>query len=207
LPANSIQSLLAASDGSVWVGTAQGICRYDKTRNCFKRIAARIKGRMVFGQENHAFLEDAKHTVWAGTGLGLLRYNPKDDCFEQTLDDLPVNANRMVTSIAEEKDGTFWILNYETLLHFDPVSRRCQEFENVLPDKKKFQGLKVLVDRNTGAVWITTWGCGFVHFDKEKRVFTSFLSGQMGHPTLTTSYSTDASLTLRGTGLVPTKDS
>jgi signal transduction histidine kinase/ligand-binding sensor domain-containing protein len=187
LPSNNVYLLMVDHAGNLWIGTPKGICLYDKKNDSFVRMhILNGKGERISVFECHALMEDSKKNILAG-GTGLLRYNKQQNCFEPMLEGLPVFAKNMVTHIAEEDDGTLWLLNYFTLCHFNPATRVYKEFENKLsgPGKPGFQGLRVCLDPvNHNFLWIGTWGSGMVHFNKLTGEFISYKYQQNGSPNL-----------------------
>lgn len=188
LPSNVIIDLAVDRNGILWIGTTRGICAYDREKNFFKRFyLLKNDGTRVSAFECHDLFEDSKKNLWAGTEYGLLKYNAQQNCFERYLEGLPVIAQNSVTSIAEDDDGTLWMINYFSLLRYNTDSRAFKEFENRIQGahNARFQGLKVfrdLTDKNF--LWITTWGSGLVHFNKQSGEFVSYKFKPNGSPNL-----------------------
>jgi ligand-binding sensor domain-containing protein/signal transduction histidine kinase len=178
IASNTIHALLADANGNLWIGTTNGICLYDKENNSFIRVKIRANGRNIIGNyETFRFLEDSHKNVWAGVSdFGLLKYDNKQRCFIQALKELPVLSNKMVNGLAEDKDGTLWLSNYNELLNYNPKTNSLKEFKNILPvDGSKFQALNIFKDQaDENFLWIATWGSGLVHFDKRTSEFNSY---------------------------------
>jgi ligand-binding sensor domain-containing protein/signal transduction histidine kinase len=104
LPVSSVASVLQTSSGYLWLGTEEGLVRFDGTR--FK-IFDRTNTKEITTQSVVALCEDHQKNLWIGTyGGGLLRM--KDDQFQAftTHEGL---SNDQVTAVYEDRKGNLWI--------------------------------------------------------------------------------------------------
>ncbi len=82
LPSNNIlSSVVRDSKGFVWIGTANGLSRYDgygfKTYRNVPNDSTSLSSSMIMMVK-----EDSKHRLWVGTwDAGLSLYDPVRDCF------------------------------------------------------------------------------------------------------------------------------
>ncbi len=103
LPQNSIMAIIQTRDGYLWLGTLEGLVRFDGvTFTVFdKTNTEEIKHNVVF-----VLYEDREGSLWIGTQGGLNRFkNGKFTSFT-TKDGL---ANDIVLSLNEDKEGSLWI--------------------------------------------------------------------------------------------------
>jgi len=104
LPDNVVQALAQTPDGFLWVGTRQGLARFDG--NAFKVFEGQDTPLVRYPSVT-ALWVDLTGTLWVGTdGGGMLRY--RDGVFKAfgKGDGL---AGDSVRVIHEAKDGTLWI--------------------------------------------------------------------------------------------------
>ncbi|MCX6545609.1 MAG: triple tyrosine motif-containing protein [Acidobacteria bacterium] len=104
LPQNSIQAVVQTRDGYLWIGTQEGLVRFDGVR--FTVYGSRNTPQF---RSNHveALLEARDGTLWLGTyGGGLI--SMKDGQFRlfRTTDGLSSDS---VMDLAEDFDGAIWI--------------------------------------------------------------------------------------------------
>jgi ligand-binding sensor domain-containing protein/signal transduction histidine kinase len=102
--ANRIKSILAASDGTVWVGTVSGVQLSRGERD--GRPAEFVKRRGVAGTVR-VLREDGAGTIWMGTiGGGILRWRDGRMSRMSAPQVLPSNA---VLSLFEDSEANLWV--------------------------------------------------------------------------------------------------
>ena len=73
LPNNQVNCTLVDEDGQLWIGTLGGLCRYDKTRDCFELVRLDVPNHNIMSiVEDHGAL-------WLSTERGIVRYEPGAD--------------------------------------------------------------------------------------------------------------------------------
>ncbi len=100
LPHETIYSIIRTTDGSLYLGTYNGCCRYQPTTDTFESIPlpANINKSNQFV---NSLLEDtARQCIWIGTEGSLLRYSPGTDQTER-ISAFPENS---VKSLALDRD-------------------------------------------------------------------------------------------------------
>jgi ligand-binding sensor domain-containing protein len=68
LPDNDITSLVTASDGQIWIGTARGLARFDGTS-----FARYTKDDGLCDNVIHSMFEDRDGNLWIATPTGAMR--------------------------------------------------------------------------------------------------------------------------------------
>lgn len=82
LSQNSVISIAQDSTGFIWLGTRQGLNRYDG--HYFKIYKSNQKNSSsISSGEITSLLTDTKGTLWVGTSSGLNRYNEQKDTFSR----------------------------------------------------------------------------------------------------------------------------
>ncbi len=161
LPQNSVHAVVQTRDGYLWMGTQEGLVRFDGVRFV---VFDRTTTPQI--QVNHilALCEDKDGTLWIGTyGGGLVAF--RDGRFRSygASDGLP---GQSIMALAEDRAGALWIATQDA-----GVTRRtAQGFKNYTTA----QGLgslstsSVAVDSD-GLVWVGT-ASGLSQFDQERFV-------------------------------------
>ncbi len=102
LPQNSVSAVAQTRDGYVWIGTQDGLVRFDGVRF---RIFAKQDG--LGNNEIRALLPRADGSLWIGTyGGGLSRLQNDRVTTFTSADGLP---NEHVRSLFEDSQGILWI--------------------------------------------------------------------------------------------------
>ncbi|HEV2963865.1 MAG TPA: two-component regulator propeller domain-containing protein [Candidatus Angelobacter sp.] len=106
LPTTWVDAIVQTEDGFIWVGTQQGLARFDGTwftvfdKNSTKE---KLKHNYVY-----SLLEDKKEkTLWIGTfGGGLARYTAGEFQSYSEEDGLP---GKFIPALAQDRHGTLWV--------------------------------------------------------------------------------------------------
>jgi signal transduction histidine kinase/ligand-binding sensor domain-containing protein/CheY-like chemotaxis protein len=105
---------LKDSKGYMWIGTADGLMRYDGFRIYRYEHNPENKNSIVNNGIN-AIVEDDKQQLWIGTSQGLSRYNREKDNFIN-VDSIATNRNHLnnsyITALSFDKQGNIWIGTY-----------------------------------------------------------------------------------------------
>jgi ligand-binding sensor domain-containing protein len=103
LPQNSIQTILQTRDGYVWLGSQEGLVRFDGARFTIfdKRNTPEIRQNHI-----HTLLEGRDDALWIGTSGGLVRLQDGRFKLFTTEDGL---SNDFVTALCEDREGNLWL--------------------------------------------------------------------------------------------------
>lgn len=166
-PNYSINSTVRDQQGLLWIGTNDGLCRYDSPE--------RVK---IFKANNEEYpsgllsntitkiLPDGKANLWIGTKLGgLTKYNQVTDTwtsYKHDQNDPSSISNNDILSLMLDSQGRIWIGTENGLnIYVDSLD----SFISFLPDPKDDQSLNAkavlsISEDNKGWIWATTWAGG-----------------------------------------------
>jgi len=166
LSQSSVRCILQDRRGFVWLGTEDGLNRYDGRQFRVYRQdpdgTGELRSSIIWTMH-----EDRQGTLWVGTdGGGLERYNRETDRFTnlshdpQQPDSLSHDAVRAIT---EGPDGRLWVGTAGGGLNcYDPASGRFTRFRNRPGDDQSLSCdvVRSLCFDDAGLLWIATFGGG-----------------------------------------------
>jgi len=160
-----ISSLFQDREGFLWLGTANGLVRYDGYR--FVLPPPRSGGAALPADLSvYPAIEDSRGEIWIGThGQGLFKFDKYAGTFIQYRHD-PQRSDSLsgdiVLAVQEDRNGNLWVgTRLNGLNHFD---RRTDSFTRVLLAPEAKAVLEVLTDRN-GMIWAGTLESGLFKID------------------------------------------
>ncbi|MGZ4871049.1 MAG: two-component regulator propeller domain-containing protein [Candidatus Angelobacter sp.] len=113
LPQNSIQALLQTRDGYLWIGTQEGLVRFNGVE--FK-VFNKSTTPAIRHNDVRALYQDRDGALWVGTfGGGLVRY--KDGQFSKYTVQQGL-SNNSVSSILQDRQGNLWVGTNDGLNEF-----------------------------------------------------------------------------------------
>jgi diguanylate cyclase (GGDEF)-like protein len=105
LPMNSVLAMAQAADGSLWLGTEEGLVRFDGAE-----FEVRDRGNTpsMDAHNVQALCAEEDGTIWAGTyGAGLLRWDGRR--FSRPATEPEPERSRPIRALARGPDGSIWI--------------------------------------------------------------------------------------------------
>ena len=153
LPNNYVNEMTVDQNDGLWIGTRDGLVRYDRRRGMFRTY--HLRGEQA--RTINALFTSADGTVWAGTNSGVARYDAEKDDF------IDINMSEGVRALAEDKAGNIYIGTWEAgLFRLDRKSGRLVAYPR-LSVRNTAQSL--LMD-SQGRLWVGTWENGIVRLDR-----------------------------------------
>ena len=102
LPQNSVRALAQTRDGYLWIGSDDGVARFDGVRFVSFGLREGLRSGPV-----RALFEDRHGTLWIGTaGSGLTRWQEGQFVTFTTRDGLPADS---ITALGEDTEGRLWV--------------------------------------------------------------------------------------------------
>jgi ligand-binding sensor domain-containing protein len=146
---DAVRCLLQDRTGFLWVGTENGLNRYDGTRFTVYRNQA-DRPESLSGNLVTSLFEDRDGNLWVGTfDAGLNRFRPESNDFER----VPISTSGSeklfptVYIMAQAPDGSLWFGAQGSLFAGDPKTGKFRRFY-------KPGGIKQLVFDQKGLLWV-----------------------------------------------------
>ncbi len=179
LPQATVMTTLQDSQGFVWLGTEDGLVRYDG-REVFRyayspRVHDGLPGNFIYD-----FVEDSHHDLWVATkGSGLARWNRSKDNFTVYRHDSANSASLAsdsVRAVLVDAHGLVWIGTGDAGVDIlDPASGviRHLRHDPAVPASLIDDRVQTLQLDRAGVLWVGTAN-GLDRWQADRRAFTHF---------------------------------
>ncbi|MEO6287672.1 MAG: two-component regulator propeller domain-containing protein [Dyadobacter sp.] len=175
IPAN-IHAIIDDLKGSLWIGTSEGLLRYNKEAGSYVRYQNNQKKRNSISSNLILSMHvDRAGLLWIGTeGGGLNLFNEKQDTFTSFVNDIgdqKTISNNLVNCIYEDTKGNLWVGTNGGLNLFDRVGRHFKVFRQ--KDGLPNDVIQGIMEDAHGILWVST-NNGLSAFNPATRVFRNF---------------------------------
>jgi signal transduction histidine kinase/ligand-binding sensor domain-containing protein/DNA-binding response OmpR family regulator len=146
LPQNTVTSIGQTPDGYLWLGTQEGVVRFDGVRF---RVFDRSTEPQLQSHSIHTLKVDRQGYLWLGVRMGVYVIAPGT---EPRLRSVPALQGLTATKIEEDREGTLWFATDQGLY------RKQGEIIEKVPSTAGLAGhtmLALYADRR-GTLWIST---------------------------------------------------
>jgi ligand-binding sensor domain-containing protein/signal transduction histidine kinase len=153
LPQNSVCALAQTPDGYLWVGTDDGVARFDGVRFVTFGLREGLRGGRV-----RVLLADRAGALWIGTeGGGLVRWQNGQFRPLMSPDGLPADS---ITSLVEDREGRLWIGTEAGLA----LSQNGQLTNWTASAQFRGKAITALLKDRQGVMWVGALGAGIFRF-------------------------------------------
>ena len=178
LPHNTVFCLTQDKQGFIWIGTKNGLVRFDGYEcRVFRESSANapdFKGKSI-----HSVLEDSKGNLWIGTqteGInfrdvktGIFRNLSEESLFKPL-------AKKWIKHLFEDRQGRIWIGTIGAgVWCYDAQKQKITHFSKA-NSSLQFDEVSAITQDISGRIWVATSGKGIYQFDEKQQTFRQFHS-------------------------------
>ena len=169
---NQVHRLLITRDGTLWVGTDDGLCRLDADTGRFTTYKADWNDRRA--QAYVSMAEDANGILWLGTHYsGLHRFDPATgEIAVFSAGEGPGDLrDNMIPTVHIDQHGAIWVGTQSGLDRFDPESGTFTPIYDNGPAPGRT--ISCILEDSEGTLWISS-NQGLLHFDPRTGTFKTY---------------------------------
>lgn len=173
LPSNSVHRIFQDSEGYIWFGTPEGLCRYDGNR--IKIFRSDIYSPNLFASnEISCIAEDSNNNLWIGTNEGLSILNRNTYQIKTHPDS--ILQSMAIRDILIDSDSTIWVGASNAVYRYNPDFSRKKRYTHNQNDSKSIPngGINKLFEDSYHNIWLTLWEEGLHKYDTESDRFIQY---------------------------------
>ena len=193
LGSDSIWGLYVDRTGVLWVGTNDGVDRYERDTDSFVHHRRRADDPTSLpGYQATSFAEDKSGTLWVTTSGGLARFDRSSSRFVaySPAAGSPTKFDTDTRALCFDATGLLWLSTWGGGVSvLDTSTGRSTQYKNNFTDPLSLSNNDVshIFQDTAGAVWISTQH-GLNRFDPKTHKFTRYVHDPINPASLTDDY-------------------
>ncbi len=172
-----ILSLTCSPDGTLWIGSTDGLYAWNRRKDRFRHFLPEPGNQQV---AIISMYEDRQGILWMGTNnLGLISYDPQSGKFTYHNNNSPgaQPGHDRIFAVLEDRRGKIWAATAgDGLNRYDPATGTFTSYCSLTVDTTTFDfnfTLSLLEDHN-GNIWTGTYGSGLIEYIPGKGMFRKY---------------------------------
>lgn len=189
----SVHCFYENQDGTLWIGTGQGLLIVDNNFNILDTYL-NDKNNMNSISNNYirSLTKDIDGNLWIGTRFGLNKFNEKSKTFTNYLnspDDENSLSNNGISRLLVDNAGKLWVGTDFGLNEYLPAEKKFKRYLHSPSDKESLSENSVLslYEDKSGSIWIGTYS-GLNKMDRATDKFIHFRHDPLNDKTLSNNY-------------------
>jgi signal transduction histidine kinase/DNA-binding response OmpR family regulator/streptogramin lyase len=157
-----------SDENEIWIGTANGLTKYNVYTESFKQLKIPNPDRLQFGNSAGGVIEEVNNNkekiLWIDSYAGLVRLNVNDGSaarFIKNKDDPNSLSSTQVHKIFKDRSGVLWIATNKGLNYFSLKSTKfnylfSENFRLVNPAELSKKNIKAITITSDKTIWFGT---------------------------------------------------
>jgi len=177
----NVLSIFQDSRGFIWVGTTDGLNRYDGYNFAIYRSDAK-DNTAITGNYINDITEDKEGNLWIATLDGLSKYDRKKESFTQYKHDYKNSeslSSNLVDKLTFDSNGNLWLATENGGLDcFSPKTNKFRHYVHSDRDANSISdnSINCVFEDSAHNLWVGTSTGGLNHFDPETGNFTKLVN-------------------------------
>jgi len=183
LPSKNTTATIKDRRGFIWVGTENGLCRFDGyTFKIFYHKAG--DSTSISNNFISTIVEDHRGRLWIGTMDGLNVLDPLTEQFQSFYHDekRPSSlSNNKIWALLCDKQGVIWVGTDDGFNRYEEKTGSFTVYQPKAksPDAMVGKSVNSIVEDRFGKLWLGNWSGGLNQFDKSTKRFRNFQQKQL----------------------------
>lgn len=175
---NTVKALYKDKNGIIWIGTYDGLNKYNPYRNIFAHYLHEANKNSLVSDLVTAFNEDNNKNIWIGTFRGVSKLDPLTGMFTNYTN-VPVNGKSMkienIRDIAKDRKGDLWFSHKKGLFK---LNTRNEKFSFIEFPSESQTGVDILCTfaSDDSRLWVGTYGNGIFNVSCDDGIIRSRLT-------------------------------
>lgn len=184
LSVNTISAITQDSKGFIWLGTSNGLNRYDG--HSFKLFKpSKEEARPKSGNGILTVVEGGDGCLWTGTDFGLYILNPQTENFTyfSTRTEQGEDIHSRVYSIIRDRADNMWIATFgQGVFYYDSHKKELRQFVHREGDPRSISSNRIrrLFEDSRGIIWVLAFDNGITAYNREKNEVKHYLGYKKG---------------------------
>lgn len=176
LPSQSVQRIFQDREGFMWLGTKEGLCRYDSYRTLVYRSGLKTPN-LLTDNEITSIAEDRRGRLLVGTKKGINLIDKRT--YQITHVENNELKDQEIRSMLVDTKGRIWIGTLTSVFRCSSDFSSCKRYDSSLP----VTSVNSINEDTDGNIWVTLWRNGLHRYNSHKDSFIKYPKiGEMNNP-------------------------
>jgi ligand-binding sensor domain-containing protein len=170
---NIVSAILEDSNGELWIGTRNGLNKFDRINSSFRRFYP-FGSYLSPSSFNiiKSLAEGDEGTLWICSDKGIIKFKKRNSEFE-LMPALYVNSSLMnlstVNSVVMDKSKILWIGGYQGIFKIDTKPRKFQNYNSSPSSSPQLSNdmISAIFKDKEGIIWAGLWNNGIDLIDRK----------------------------------------
>ncbi len=191
LVSNSVLSIYQDKSEQIWVGTRNGLCKFNESLKTFQLIdLQQFSGSSKKQPEISCIMEDSEQNLWIGTDDGVLKISKSRSEISKIEFEIPLNSaiNFEVHQIFQSKDGSILTASILGVFKYNLQNKKFEQFSFHCAENQNIDQCEVyaMAEDSKQNLWFATFGKGLICWNRATNTGTNFLANSQNSKSLST---------------------